>query len=280
MRIIADSCCDYTPELKKETGLTTVPLTITIDGTDYVDDGSVDIVPYLRHIKASPNPARSACPSPDAYAQAILEKPEDSVIITLSSKLSGSYNAAVLGAQEAMEAAPGCRVHVFDSESATAGEAYLLLMVRDLIKAGKPYEEIVALVEEKIRTMHTLFVLESLDSLAKNGRVSKAVARIANVLNIRLLLSDDGEGDIKVLLKGRGHGHALKGMVDTCRKHTELLAKSSVRLVITYCNCLERAENVRQMIREHCPAIGEIVMLPTTALSSLYASDGGVVIAY
>ena len=280
MKLIADSCCDYTPEIKEETGLTTVPLTITVDGTDYVDDGTVDIVPYLEHIKNSPNPARSACPSPEAYAQAILAQPDDSFIVTLSSHLSGSYNAAVMGAEEAREADPNRKIHVFDSESATAGEAYLMLMIHDLIKAGKVFEEIVEKVEEKIRTMHTLFVLDSLDSLAKNGRVSKAVAKIAGILNIRLLLSDDGHGEIKVMTKNRGNANALKSMVETCRAQTEHLTKASQRLVLTYCNCLERAKNVKNMILENCPAISEVIMMPTTALSSLYAADGGVVIAY
>ena len=69
-------------------------------------------------------------------------------------------------------------------------------------------------------------------------------------------------------------------MVDTCRKHTEGLAAGSQRLVLSYCNCLERAQQVQQMIREKCPAIGEIVITPTSALSSMYAYDGGIVIAY
>lgn len=280
MKLIADSCCDYTPELKAETGLITVPLTITVDGKDYVDDGTVEIVPFLEHIKSTASPSHSACPSPEAYAQAVLGQPEDCFIITLSSHLSGSHNAAVMGAEEALEADPSRKIHVFDSESATAGETYLMLMIHDLIKAGKAFEEIVVKVEEKIASMHTLFVLESLDNLAKNGRVNKAVAKIANVLNIRLLMSDDGHGEIKVVNKLRGHGNALKAMVETCHKHTETLVKGSQRLVLSYCNCVERAKQVRDMIREHCPAIGEIVLVPTTALSSLYAYDGGVVIAY
>lgn len=280
MMILADSCCDLSPELLKKTQARVAPLTITIDDTHYVDDGTVDIPPYLAAMKASKNPVRSACPSPDLYAEDIKAADDDCFIITLSSKLSGSHNAAVLGVQLAEEDMPEKKVHVFDSESASAGETYLALMIHDLIAAGKSFEQIVETVEEKIRSMHTLFVLDSLDNLVKNGRISKTVALLANVLSIRLLMSDDGHGAIKNISKARGIKGALGQMVETCRKHTEGLAAASQRLVISYCNCPERARQVRDMIREKCPAIGEIVMTPTSALSSMYANDGGVVIAY
>lgn len=278
MNIVADSCCDIAQGLE---GLVSVaPLTITIDGKDYVDDGTVDIPSYLAAMKASREPARSACPSPQRYAELIGEREGDCFVLTLSSRLSGSYNAAALGAQLALDAHPGKRVHVFDSESACAGETYLALMLRDLIAAGRSFEEIVSQVEEKIRSLHTLFVLDSLENLVKNGRVSRAVGLIAGVLSIRLVMSDDGTGGIKQLSKARGIKGALTQMVEVCRKHTEGLAAGSQRLVLSYCNCLERAKSVRDMILARCPAIGEIVMTPTSALSSMYAYDGGIVIAY
>lgn len=280
MTILADSCCDLSPELLKKTQAKIAPLTITIDDTHYVDDGTVDIPPYLAAMKASKNPVRSACPSPDLYAEDIRATEGDCFIVTLSAKLSGSHNAASLGVQLAQEDMPEKKVHVFDSESASAGETYIALMIHDLIAAGKSFEQIVELVEEKIRSMHTLFVLDSLDNLVKNGRISRTVALLANVLSIHLLMSDDGHGAIKNISKARGIKGALGQMVETCRKHTEGLAAASQRLVISYCNCPERARQVRDMIREKCPAIGEIILTPTSALSSMYANDGGIVIAY
>lgn len=280
MTILADSCCDLSPELLKKTQAKIAPLTITIDDTHYVDDGTVDIPPYLAAMKASKNPVRSACPSPDLYAEDIRATEGDCFIVTLSAKLSGSHNAASLGVQLAQEDMPEKKVHVFDSESASAGETYIALMIHDLIAAGKSFEQIVELVEEKLRSMHTLFVLDSLDNLVKNGRISRTVALLANVLSIRLLMSDDGHGAIKNISKARGIKGALGQMVETCRKHTEGLAAASQRLVISYCNCPERARQVRDMIREKCPAIGEIILTPTSALSSMYANDGGIVIAY
>ena len=219
MTILADSCCDLSPELLKKTQAKIAPLTITIDDTHYVDDGTVDIPPYLAAMKASKNPVRSACPSPDLYAEDIRATEGDCFIVTLSAKLSGSHNAASLGVQLAQEDMPEKKVHVFDSESASAGETYIALMIHDLIAAGKSFEQIVELVEEKIRSMHTLFVLDSLDNLVKNGRISRTVALLANVLSIRLLMSDDGHGAIKNISKARGIKGALPGARTSGARH-------------------------------------------------------------
>ena len=278
MTILADSCCDLSPELLKKTQAKIAPLTITIDDTHYVDDGTVDIPPYLAAMKASKNPVRSACPSPDLYAEDIRATEGDCFIVTLSAKLSGSHNAASLGVQLVQEDMPEKKVHVFDSESASAGETYIALMIHDLIAAGKSFEQIVELVEEKIRSMHTLFVLDSLDNLVKNGRISRTVALLANVLSIRLLMSDDGHGAIKNISKARGIKGALTQMVETCRKHTEGLAAASQRLVISYCNCPERAAAVKARI-EKLANFKKIIIINTAGVSSMYANDGGVIMA-
>ena len=279
MSIVADSCCDLTETLRNElAGI--APLTITIDGKDYVDDGSVEMIPYLAAMKASPNPARSACPSPDCYAKSILSAPGDCFIITLSSRLSGSYNAAVIGQEMAAEFQPHKRVHVFDSKSACAGETYLTLLLRDLIAERRSFEDIIRIMQAKISTLHTVFVLDSLENLVKNGRMKKVAATVANLLSIRPVLSDDGAGGIRLIGKGRGMRNALSQMIEVCRTHTEGLADRSQRLTLSYCNCLKRAKEVRDLIWNRCPAIGEIIMTPTSALSSMYAEDGGIVIAY
>ena len=278
--LVVDSCCDLDPELQARVRASLAPLTITIDDQDYIDDGTVQLVPYLSAMKASVKPPKSACPSPALYMEHMLSAKGDCFVITLSSRLSGSYNAAMAGRGMALEEQPDKRIHVFDSESACAGETLLATLVRDMIDAGKSFEEIIAATEEKIAGMRTLFVLDSFDNLVKNGRMMKVAVAVANILSLRPVMSDDGKGGIKLAGKGRGNRGALAQMVEICRKQTENLAERSQRLVISYCNCLERARSVRDMIWQKCPAIGEIIMTPTSALSAMYAEDGGIVIAY
>ncbi|MBQ8093996.1 MAG: DegV family protein [Clostridia bacterium] len=278
--LLVDSCCDLSPEQIKSMDASVAPLTITIDSKNYVDDGTVEIVPYLNAMKASLQPARSACPSPELYMQDMLKANGDCFVVTLSSRLSGSYNSAMLGREMALEVNPNKRIHVFDSESASAGETQIAMLIDELIKAKRSFDDIVEIVSERIRNMRTLFVLDSLDNLVKNGRLAKTAAAIANVLSIRPVMSDDGIGGIKMVGKGRGIKGALAQMVETIRKQTEQVASRSRRLTLSYCNCRERAEQLREMIWNKCPAIGEIIMTPTSALSSMYAYDGGIVIAF
>lgn len=280
VHLLVDSCCDLSREDLAQMHASVAPLSITIDSKVYVDDGSIDIVPYLNAMKASRNPVRSACPSPEKYMSEMLNADGDCFVVTLSSQLSGSYNAAMLGREMALEVDPSRRIHVFDSKSACAGETHLALFVSELLNAKHSFDEIIELANEKIATMHTLFVLESLDNLVKNGRVSKTVATIANVLSIRPVMSNDGHGGIRMASKGRGIRGALTQMVNLVHKHTEQFADHSRRLTLSYCNCLERAESVRDMIREKCPAIGEISMHHTSGLSTMYAYDGGVVVGF
>jgi len=280
VHLLVDSCCDLSPEQIKSMNASVAPLTITIDSKEYIDDGSVEIVPYLNAMKASKTPARSACPSPERYMNDMLRTDGDCFVITLSSRLSGSYNAAMIGREMALEVSPNKRIHVFDSESASAGETQLAMLIHDLLKAKHSFDEIIEIVNQKIAGMRTLFVLDSLDNLVKNGRIAKTVAAIANVLSIRPVMSDDGHGGIRMLSRGRGIKGALTQMVDAIRSQTSQFAARSRRLTISYCNCLERAERVREMIWEKCPAIGEIIMTPTSALSSMYAFDGGIVVAF
>ena len=99
MKILVDSCCDLSAELRARTKAAVAPLTITIDGEDFVDDGSVDIPSYLAKMRASKETPRSACPSPDAYAGDIASAQDACFVVTLSSKLSGTYQSAVLAAE-------------------------------------------------------------------------------------------------------------------------------------------------------------------------------------
>ena len=280
IHLLVDSCCDLSPEQLENMQASVAPLTITIDSKDYIDDGTVEIVPYLNAMKASKSPARSACPSPETYMNDMLKADGDCFVVTLSSRLSGSYNAAMLGREMALEINPNRRIHVFDSKSASAGETQLAMLINELLKAKHSFDEIIEIVNQKIAGMRTLFVLDSLDNLVKNGRIAKTVAAIASVLSIRPVMSDDGSGGIRMLSRGRGIKGALTQMVDAIRRQTEPFSFRSRRLTLSYCNCRERAERLREMIWEKCPAIGEIILTPPSALSSMYAYDGGIVVAF
>lgn len=280
IQIIVDSCCDLSPELKERIRPKSVPLKVFVTGGgEYVDDGSVDIPTLIADMAASRKGSTSACPSVEEYASHMRES-DACFVVTLSSKLSGSYNAARVAMDMVLETEPDKKIHVFDSESASAGEALLALFLREKIDEGLSFDEIVSQANALIAKMKTLFVLEDLGNFIKNGRLKKVPGVLASILSLCPIMSDDGHGDIKLLLKVRGMQNSLQRLADAIGEFTANAAPKSIRLVLAACNCSERAEALKKLLFDKCPAIGEIFQVATGALSSMYANDGGVIVAF
>lgn len=178
IQIIVDSCCDLTPALRNLLRVSVASLKIDVGSIHYVDDERIDTKKLIADMKAYKNAPSTACPSPDEYA-ALMEKSEESFVVTLSGKLSGSYNAACVGREMVLERSPEKKIHIFDSESASAGETLIALMLRDRIDGGHSFEDIVAEMTAFIARMKTRFVLEDLSNLVKNGRISKVAGLLS-----------------------------------------------------------------------------------------------------
>lgn len=275
MKLIADSCCDMTPQLRDELELTSVPLTLRVDEKEFIDDQSLDQAEFMQSMKASPNPARSAAPSPAAYLESFRHD-GPSFAITLSSKLSQSYASAELA--KSMAAEEGYEdVHIFDSQSAAAGETLVALKAKEYIDEGNDFKTIVERVEEFISNMKTYFVLEDYSNLEKNGRLNKVTGRLISVLNIKLVMGSDGEGNISLYKKARGIPQAMNkliGLVESSGKKTK-----GEKLVISHVNNLSQASDLARRIREKFQ-FKDIVVVPAGGLTSLYAYDKGIVLAF
>ena len=277
IQLIADSCCDVTPAMKRLLGLSIASLNITVGEEHYRDDESLNTLELIAKMKACKTPPTTACPTPEEYA-ALMRQERESFVITLSSKLSGSYNAACVGRQLALEENPDLRIHVFDSESAAAGETRIALFLRDLIDAGMDFDSIVEKTTAFIATMKTHFVLEDLSHLVKNGRISKAAGLLGTMLNIRPIMGENGHGEIIPLEKVRGTANAMRRLAEIVASETAQAA--GLTLVLSYCNCLERAQELKKMFLSQCSAIKEVIMVPTNGISTVYADDGGIVVAF
>ena len=203
IQIIVDSCCDLTPALRNLLRVSVASLKIDVGSIHYVDDERIDTKKLIADMKAYKNAPSTACPSPDEYA-ALMEKSEESFVVTLSGKLSGSYNAACVGREMVLERSPEKKIHIFDSESASAGETLIALMLRDRIDGGHSFEDIVAEMTAFIARMKTRFVLEDLSNLVKNGRISKVAGLLGGMLSLRPIMGDDGHGSIAAIEKVRG----------------------------------------------------------------------------
>jgi DegV family protein with EDD domain len=274
-RIIADSCCDITPELKERFGVTMVPLTIDVGDQNFVDDETLDIPTLMSAMKNYAGRIGTAAPSPSLYAEAY--KGEfTSFVVTLSSRLSGSYASAMLGKTMAEEEF-GADVHVFDSLSATAGEVLTVLKIRQMIDEGLQKAQIVAYIENFIREMKTFFVLDSVENLLKNGRLNKIVGKLVTMLHIKPLMGADGDGNIALFSHARGQNQIVEKMTDTVAKSGKSTEGQS--MVITHCNNQKLADRIMNAVKERYH-FKEILIVPTRGISSVYAYDKGIVMAY
>ena len=277
-KIIIDSCGELTEELKADGHYESVPLEMEVNGHRIVDDATFDQQDFLKKVKESPVGPKSSCPSPERYMEAFKGEAEHIYVVTLSKELSGSYNSAVL-AKNLYEEEYGKekkQIYVFNSRSASIGETLIGIRVQECEEAGMEFDKIVEVVEAYIGTQHTYFVLETLETLRKNGRLSNLKAFVANALNIKPVMGSTPEGSICQLAQARGLNKALKKMVEEAISKVD---DSGERiLAISHCNCPMRAESVKEEI-ERITKFKKIIIADTAGISSMYANDGGVIIA-
>lgn len=277
-KIIADSCCDLPAEQRKDARFEIVPLVLQIGDYQVVDDERFDQLDFIRRVAASELPARTACPSPERYMQAYSCDADDVYVVTLSSPLSGSYNSAILGKalyeEEHADDPVKKNIHVVDSWSACCGEANIALKILSLAEEGLPFEEIVERIEEYKREMRTFFVLDNLDTLRKNGRLTGVKSVVASTLSIKPVMSAI-EGVIIQRGQGIGTKKALLKMVDIIQK--EIARTEEKTLMITHINCFERAMVVRDMILKRC-SFAKAIVVDGAGVATVYAGDGGIVV--
>ena len=159
-------------------------------------------------------------------------------------------------------------------------EHLLASLLRDRIDGGHSFEDIVAEMTAFIARMKTRFVLEDLSNLVKNGRISKVAGLLSGMLSLRPIMGDDGHGSIAAIEKVRGTQNAMRRLVELIAEGTREAAASSLTMVLSYCNCPERAMMLKKEFLEKCAALREVILVPTSGLSTVYAYDGGIVLAY
>lgn len=273
--IVADSCCELTADMKKRGNIEIAPLTLEVGGESILDDETFDQKYFLKRVAECPECPKSACPSPDYFRKSFLNGAERCYAVTLSAQLSGSYNSAVLGANLAQEENENLKIHVFNSRSASIGETLIVKKIVECEEAGMSFERVVETVELYISTQHTYFVLENLETLRKNGRLSKAKALVASALKIKPVMGSTPEGDIVQLDQARGINRALMKMVDAVVNDAQHVETKT--LAVSHCNCPERAEMVKEALLERL-AVQDVFVLDTQGVSSMYANDGGIII--
>ena len=275
-KIVIDSCGELLDEWKKDPRFESVALTLSVGGENIIDDENFDQASFLKKVADCPECPKSACPSPERYMRAFDCDADQVYAVTLSAELSGSYNSAVLGKSLLQEENPGKQIYVFNSKSASVGQSLIAMKIQECEEAGYSFEKVIETVEAYIADQHTFFVLDNLETLRKNGRLSKVKALVASALKIKPVMGSTDEGAICQLDQARGMNKALVKMAQNIVDKTK--DSENKILAISHCNCRERAVLLKNALEERMP-VKHIVILDTAGVSSMYANDGGVIVA-
>lgn len=271
-QLIVDSSCELTDDMIKSMECSVVPFIITMDGKDFIDDENLNMETFFETMDNSSDVIRTACPSPDEFLKRM--KGDEIYVVTITSKLSGAYQSAMIAKQMYLEKHPEAKVHVFDSKSATAGETGVALIVDELVGMGKSFEEVVAETEKKIDESITLIALSSLNNLARNGRLPRIVGKLSKVLNIRLIARNK-DGEISPLSIERGLKRTLNSLIKKCEEYGNKVCEYAI--VISQANAVEVAVELKNRLMEMFPS-RPIEITSMKGLSSTYAEEGGVVV--
>ena len=275
-KIIVDSCCDLSSEVLSTGVYQSIPLTIHVGENEFRDDETLRTEELVDAMAMCQEASHTACPAPAEYLAAYEAAEGDVYVVTLSALLSGSHNSAWQAAQIFREEHPERNIHVFNSCSASAGEVLLAQKVYQLASSGVTFSQVAAQAEKTIAETNTLFVLENLDNLRKNGRLTKVQAMLTGALRIKLIMGSTPEGEICKHGQALSIKQALAKLVDIIAVDERHKGKT---LYIAQCLCPDRAQQLWELAKKNCQ-FRDVVITATRGLSSYYANSGGVIVAY
>ncbi len=272
-KIVVDSASDLNNNYIKDNqiGFDIVPLTIRVQGKEFLDDENLDIDDMLDRLSKTTEKPSTSCPSPYSWTKCY-EDAEYVIAITISSKLSGTFNAAYLGAIDATNS----KVHVIDSKGTAGMEVFLVDKAYELIKQNLSFEEICENLDNYQKSLELFFVLNKFDNLVKNGRMSRFTALIATTLQIKpLCVANDGE--IKVYEKLRTMRAAIRRLASAIGERVS--DTENRKCIISHVKDEETAVNLKSLIEEQYH-FKEVIIRPCRGLCSFYALEKGIIVSF
>lgn len=254
--------------------LTVVPLTVSFNGKEFRDDENLDINNFLKEMDLNKEAGKSSCPSINEWLDA-LKGSEKAIILTLTSGMSGSYSSALQAKAIYEEKNPTSHVIVVDSRSAGPELSIILQGIEKMLADNVRFVDLEQRIAEFKTKTHLLFVLQSLHNLSLNGRVSPAVAKIAKMMNIKIVGTASKEGKLEPLAKTRGMKRAIKEVL----KQMEKMNYQGGEVIIDECKNEADANTLKEKILEKFPD-ANVTVRSTRGLCSFYAEAGGLMIGF
>lgn len=250
------------------------PLTVIVDGKQFVDNGLVNITEMEEALNASKEKTGSSCPNTYQWEETF-EGADAVFIVTMTGTLSGTYNAAKQAAEGYMEQHPEVKIHVIDSLSTGPEMVLLVEKLKELIDENKDFETIRDEITEYQKHTHLLFTLQSLKNLAKNGRINPSIAKLLGLLGINIVGRASAEGTLELIDKCRGPKKAIRLLMNELEKN----GFNGRKIRIAHNHNLEGAGNVKMEILSKYP-FADVMIMDCGALDAYYAEENGMLIGF
>ena len=278
-RIIADSCCDRTKETEAMNNITFIPLTLSIGEYSISDDENFNQDDFISRVDEAGIIPKTACPAPDAFKKAMECDEDDIYVITITDKLSGTYNSALQGKMLYEEEGEKKNIHIFNSLATSGLESLIAEKIYELASNGKSFDEVVSETEDFIVNHTALyFCLESLDVLNSNGRLYAMAASILKKIKLKLICERTTEGSVKLAGQEFNSNRALIKMANIIAADMKDKDASDKKIILSQVCFEDKAKLVAQKLEN----IGfkEIEIVKASGLNSVYAAKGGLIVSY
>ncbi len=272
LKIVADSSADLF--VLEDFPFAAAPLKIVTAEKEYPDMQGTDVAQMVEDLAHYHGRSSTSCPSPEDFLTAFGDA-ENIFCVTITSGLSGTYNAACIAKQDYEEQHPGRKVFVLDSLSTGPEMLLSIEKVKELARSGESFECICEKITEYTKHTGLLFMLESMKNLANNGRVKPIVAKAAGLLGIRLIGKASDEGTLEPLEKCRGEKRALECIVEKMKSLGYLGGKVRIGHVFNEAAAEELKAKILARFEN-----AEIELYRCGALCSFYAEKGGMLIGF
>lgn len=273
--VVTDSVAQVPPEVSNELGITVIPLTVTIGAQSFRDGMDLALDEFYRRMRIEKITATTAAPTPMHYREAFearLQAGAQAVLcLTLSGKLSSSYVHACLAAEQVRTAYPDQAVEVLDTRTVTVAEGFVVMAAARSAAEGKRLPEVLQAAEDACRRVMFVAALDTLEYLARGGRVGKAAYLLGSLIDIKPILTVDPGGMVVPLDKVRGNHHAMRSMVDHMARWAE--GRKEVRLGVLEADAADRAAELEEMARQRIHPT-QVIRSQLTPVMGAHAGPG------
>lgn len=277
IHIITDGSSDLTAEMAEQYGIHIVPLYVHFEHESTTSN--MDTERFYSKMKEETDLPKTSSPSPGDFLTMYqsLDNSKDILVLCLTSKLSSTYNHAVMAKEMYEEEGHPNRVEVIDSKTSSIGLGLLAVRASVMAKSGINLQDLKVKLKDYVKQTCTYFTLDTLENVIRGGRLGRLKGTVASMLNIKILMYASEEGSIEVMEKVRGTQRALKRLIEKVGEAWN--QTDNAWIAFAHSNCEERARDFMKELLAKYP-YQNVLLVNMGPVIGTYAGEGGILVTF